>query len=232
MESTKATTTKNLGELLSMPMTPEELVRCSHLEQLAMKSFKEQQDRKAKRNYTSLEEKDWSISFETLPIHTQNRVQIERLQKWHPGLKQGIMLHGSVGTGKSTACKAIINRFASKTYRCFFINTADVMQKLKDSIDTKGSSVGEVTERFILPNLLVLDDLGTEKSSEWAIEKLFLIFEKRVALSKHTLFTTNLSTEEINRVYGTRIHDRLLEFCSWVHFRGDSFRKKMFVNEI
>ena len=106
------------------------------------------------------------------------------------------------------------------------------MQKLKDSIDQKGVSISDVMERFISPDLLVLDDLGAEKSSEWAIEKLFLIFEKRVALSKHTFFTTNLSSEDINSVYGPRIVDRLIEFCSWVKFEGTSFRKKMFENEI
>ena len=90
---------------------------------------------KDRRSYTSLLESDWRVNFEGLKVIDQNRKSFERLRKWSPEMKKGVVLYGPVGTGKSTACKAMINQFASPNYRCLFINIADAMQALKDTID-------------------------------------------------------------------------------------------------
>lgn len=185
-----------------------------------------------RRGITSLNEKDWQVGFESLEITPENKQQIDRLQKWEPSMKKGIVLWGPIGTGKSIACKAIINRFATKDFRCLFISVPDAMQRLKDSIDGKQTNVGHEQEKLISPNLLVLDDLGAEKSTEWVVERIFTIFEKRAALDKFTFFTTNLDPKQIGEVYGPRIHDRMVQFCSWVKFEGKSFRKENFENEI
>ncbi len=192
----------------------------------------EERNKRKKRNYTSLLEKDWPVTFESLKIIPQNAEQVRRIQNWNPELSKGVVLYGSVGTGKSTLCKAVVNRFASQSYRCLFISVADAMQRLKDTMDRKDTTLGAEQEKLITPNLLLLDDLGAEKASEWAVEKIFLIFEKRAALKKHTFFTTNLTPDQIGDVYKERIRDRMVEHCSWVHFQGDSFRKLTFKNEI
>jgi DNA replication protein DnaC len=106
------------------------------------------------------------------------------------------------------------------------------MQALKDAIDDPNSSVGMEEARLIAPSLLVFDDLGSEKSTEWAREKIFTIFEARARQGKHTFFTTNLDPKDIRSVYKERIHDRMIEFCSWVQFPGKSFRKRNFKAEI
>jgi DNA replication protein DnaC len=196
------------------------------------KAFQEQLKKNARRGYSSLSEKDWQVTFESLEIVPQNTEQVTRLKKWNPSMQRGVVLYGSVGTGKSTLCKAVINRFCSRDYRCLFISVADAMQRLKDAIDKEGTSVGHETEKLIEPNLLLLDDLGAEKSTEWATERLFVIFEKRAAQQKHTFFTTNLTPEQISGVYKERIKDRMIEFCTWVKFEGESFRKLKYVNEI
>lgn len=213
-------------------MSPEQEERVRLSKKAQEDEFHEGLRKNARRGYTSLPEKDWQVTFESLEVIPQNAEQIARLKKWNPTMTKGVVLYGSVGTGKSTCCKAIINAFASKEYRCLFISVADAMQRLKDAIDKEGTTVGHETDKLIEPQLLLLDDLGAEKSTEWATERIFVIFEKRAAQSKHTIFTTNLTPKELSGIYKERIADRMREFCSWVEFPGESFRKKNFKNEI
>lgn len=195
-----------------------------HHEEVIMKA--------AKRGYTSLQETDWGVTFDSIEITPQNEKPILRLRKWNPNLTKGAVLFGNVGTGKSTLCKALINCWASPEFRCLFISVADAMQRLKNGIDNKDTTVAFEEEQLISPNLLILDDLGAEKMSDWAREKLFVIFERRASQKKFTFFTTNLESDQIKNIYKDRIHDRMIEFCSWIKLDGDSFRKKNFENEI
>ncbi len=181
---------------------------------------------------SSLPEKEWDVTFENLLVIPENEVSLERLKKWNPEMKKGLVLYGTVGNGKSDACKAIINRFASSKFVCKFMNLPEFLQALQDTIGNKEKTLEHELGLLITPHLLVLDDLGTEKESDWAAEKLFMTFEKRRRSGKHTFFTTNLNTKQIEAKYGARILDRMIESCSWVQFNGGSFRKRNFANEV
>lgn len=194
--------------------------------------YAETNRKKARRGYSSLGEDDWGVTFDSLKVVPQNQELLERLKKWSPEMKRGVLLAGPVGTGKSTVCKAIINRFASPEFRCLFISMAEIMQQLRDAIGKRETTTGEEMDRFIAPELLIIDDLGAEKSTDWATEKLFLIFEKRAALRKHTFFTTNCTAAELGALYKERILDRLFEFCTWVKMPGSSFRRAQHAPEI
>ena len=94
-------------------------------------------------------------------------------------------------------------------------------------MDSKETSVEYQVDKFIAYDLLVLDDLGTEKSTEWAYEKLFSIFDTRILLGKHTFFTTNLTLKELMDQYGARIVDRIRSNCRTFSMQGRSFRAMM-----
>ena len=185
-----------------------------------------------KKGYTSLEPTEWEVSFESLEVVEQNRKPLERIQNWTPDMVKGVVLYGPVGTGKSTVCKCLINKWASSEYRCLFLSLGKAMQRLKDAIGSNDTTVSMEEEKLIRPGLLIIDDLGADVSSDWTREKIFTIFESRARQGKHTIFTTNLDPEEISTTYGGRIKDRMVEFCSWVNMPGKSFRQMNFKNEI
>lgn len=185
-----------------------------------------------KRGFNSLAPQDWDISFDHLEVFDQNKRELERLRAWTPSMEKGVVLYGSVGTGKSTAAKAIVNRYATSVFPCLFKGLGDAMQDLKDAIKSQEVTMGMIEGKLISPSLLVLDDLGSEKSTEWAREKIFSIFEARAFQRKHTFFTTNLMPDDIKKKYGPRIHDRMVQYCSWVKMEGKSFRQMKFKQEI
>ena len=86
------------------------------------------------------------------------------------------------------------------------------------------SSAGDVFTPCMNADLLVLDDLGAEKSSDWVDEKLFEIIHRRYVAGMKTVITTNLHPE---RGVSPRIADRLLDVrqCQVVVLTASSYRR-------
>lgn len=188
-----------------------------------------------RRGYSSLPEGEWGVTFDSMTVTDDNRRSIARVRSWERGMKKGAILYGPVGTGKSTLCKALINRWAAPDFRCVFVSVPEALNAMRAAIDKKTNTTVEMEhERLNLPALLVLDDLGADNTelTPWVKEQIFSIFDSRGRVGKPTWFTTNLNSERIKTIYGPRIHDRMLEFCSWVDVMGDSFRSMNFRNEI
>lgn len=147
-------------------------------------------------------------------------------------MKRGGFLFGPVGTGKSTLCKALINKWAKKDYKCLFISITEAMDKLKDAIDENTNTTVQLEmDKLTSPDLLVFDDLGAEKTSEWTQEKIFTLVEKRARQGKHTWFTSNLSPDLVEKIYKDRIYDRIIEFSQFIRVEGPSFRQEKYSEE-
>jgi DNA replication protein DnaC len=90
----------------------------------------------------------------------------------------------------------------------------------------------EVLKPLLGADLLVLDDLGAERTSEWVQETLGLVVNERYNAKRPTIFTSNLSdradnTDPRSFIYqlGARTRSRLLEMCDWVEIQGVDVRE-------
>ena len=90
----------------------------------------------------------------------------------------------------------------------------------------------EVLKPVLDADLLVLDDLGTEKTSEWVQETLGLVVNSRYNTRRPTILTSNLndpldSTDPNSFMFqiGARTRSRLLEMCDWVEIQGADIRE-------
>lgn len=72
--------------------------------------------------------------------------------------------------------------------------------------------------------LLFLDDLGTEKPSQWVLEQMYIILNERYMWGKSTMITTNLTMKEIAQIYGDRIASRLVEMCVMMTLDAKDYR--------
>jgi DNA replication protein DnaC len=74
--------------------------------------------------------------------------------------------------------------------------------------------------------LLVLDDLGSERVTDWVREQIFLIINSRYEEMLPTVVTTNDTLEELEKHVGQRIISRLMETCQGLILDGEDFRKE------
>lgn len=137
---------------------------------------------------------------------------------------KGLLLYGGVGTGKTFAAACIVNALIDTGRPCLMTNFARVLNTLW-SIEEKQAYI----DSFNKFDLLVLDDLGTERRSEYAQEQVFNVIDGRYRAGLPLIITTNLSIEEIKKpdsVGNSRIYDRVLEMCHPVEVTGKSRRRQ------
>ena len=143
---------------------------------------------------------------------------------------RGLILSGSYGTGKTHLAAAIINELLkTKNVVGAFVVVPDLLKAIRKSFDEKDNKdIKQLFDTVKKSELLVLDDLGSEKSSDWVREQLFILINSRYENMLPTIITTNLSMSELaeENVLGRRIVSRLCEMTSGVIVKAGDYRLK------
>lgn len=145
---------------------------------------------------------------------------VERFDEMY-GRGQGILFWGSVGTGKSYTAAAIANELLEK--RVSVIMTSFI------KLAKEWGASEEMVARLNRARLLVIDDLGAERSTDYALEKVYDIIDSRYRSGKPMILTTNLEMSQMKEcedIRYTRIYDRIFEMCYPVKVSGLSWRKR------
>ncbi len=136
----------------------------------------------------------------------------------------GLLLWGGVGTGKSFFAGCIANALLAQGVPVLMTNFAKIL-------GTVTGMYGMERQKFLSSlntySLLILDDLGAERNSEYALEQLFGVVDSRYQSRKPMIVTTNLTLEELKHpsdLAHERIYDRLLERCVPVKMDGKNIR--------
>lgn len=138
---------------------------------------------------------------------------------------QGLLLHGPVGTGKSYTAAAIANELMSLKHSA--VMTSFI--KLLDGMSGFKSDDEKYIARLNRAELLVIDDLGAERSTDTTLEKVYNIIDSRYRSRKPLILTTNLTMAQIKKetdIRYVRIYDRIVEMCYPVKLDGKSWRKQ------
>ena len=104
-------------------------------------------------------------------------------------------------------------------------NFARILNELNGSFFGRN----DVVDKLCRYPLLIIDDFGMERGTEYALEQIYNIVDSRYRSRKPLIVTTNLTLDEIRHPQDTahaRIYDRLLEMCVPVSCIGVSFRKE------
>lgn len=104
---------------------------------------------------------------------------------------RSLFVAGDIGTGKTFLTSCLCADLLRKGQRLLWRNVSDVLREIRASYDNRKVSEEEVLNRFIDPPLLVLDDLGKERPTEWAMEQLFSIINARYDRNRPMVITTN-----------------------------------------
>lgn len=139
---------------------------------------------------------------------------------------QGLLFIGPVGTGKTHLAAAIANDLIQKFYTVIFRNAVDIISTIVSTYQ-KDASTYEVINAFTSADLLVIDDLGKERMTEFTSSVLYQIINKLYEDEKPIIITTNFNSEQLAKRLGERgdaIVSRITEMCRPIMLDGPDWR--------
>ena len=137
----------------------------------------------------------------------------------------GLLLWGNVGTGKSFFAGCIANALLEKGVPVLMTNFSRILNTLTGMHFEDRNQFIDSLNRY---SLLIIDDLGIERNSEFALEQVFNVIDSRYRSKKPLIVTTNLTLTELNNapdVAHRRIYDRILERCAPIRINNRNIRQ-------
>ena len=135
---------------------------------------------------------------------------------------RGLLLMGPCGSGKTHLAVAALTEIigSGKPGRMLFCNFQDLIQEIQASFDSdEVPSKSEILRPLLECDLLVLDELGSQKPSPFVHDVLYYVINSRYNDEKTTVFTTNFTDDLAERI-GERLRSRLWEMTSTVQLAG------------
>lgn len=133
---------------------------------------------------------------------------------------KGPLLWGDTGVGKTwSALTFAVDCIERRGMSTAWVSWPSATRALKTAMDEK-TPTSRLVERWSSVPLLVLDDIGTGKSSEWSEEVLYGIVDERAAMGRPTCATSNLSPARLESHIGARVWSRLRRVCAVVEVAG------------
>ena len=132
----------------------------------------------------------------------------------------GLLLYGSKGNGKTYCAACIANELIDR-------GVPVLMTSFPKILNTGKNGMNDLIREAQEYDLIVVDDLGAERDTEYAIETVYYFIDSRYRVGKPMIVTTNLELEELRGpkdIKYARIYDRVLEMCIPMGFNGESRR--------
>jgi DNA replication protein DnaC len=151
----------------------------------------------------------------------------------YPAVDRGLLLIGTVGVGKTHLAVSILKLLTERGFSCLFYEFGSLLKEIQDSYNpVSQTSELKVLSRVFEADVLVLDELGASKPTDWVRDTMAHIINTRYNDKKLTIFTTNYQDERradkdetLEDRVGVRLRSRLFEMCRTVKIDGNDFRR-------
>lgn len=199
------------------------------------RNAREEKERK-QREHKQIVESNTSVCFEEKAMREWNFENDNGLnpymdfaksyvENWYEFKKEGhgLIFWGGVGSGKSYMAACIANALLEQEVKVLMTNFATIINGMFSATD-KIDYVNAICSY----DLLIIDDLGVESHSEYRMEGLFNVIDRRVRSGKPMIITINLTVKEMDETQDlneARIYDRIRAVCQPVQVKGESQRK-------
>ena len=156
-----------------------------------------------------------------------------RLVREYPAIGRGLLFMGPCGVGKTHLSVAILKGLIEKGIHCLFYEFGSLLKEIQNSYNP----VSQTSELKVLApvfeaEVLVLDELGASKPTDWVRDTMMQVINTRYNDRRLTIFTTNYrdertrpSEETLEDRIGTRLRSRLYEMCRSVLVKGEDYRR-------
>jgi DNA replication protein DnaC len=210
----------------------EKKVRCiceckkAELEAFERKQKAEEYDRKRRACFAETNMADWTFKKDDRKNPKLSDAMQNYVKHFTEFLAEGkgLLLHGTVGTGKTFLAACIANALIDEGYKVQMTNFTRLTNIIQGTFDGKQAIIDSLNKH----HLLIIDDLGAERKSEFMQEQVWNIIDARYRSGLPFIITTNLTMDEIKNpadIGFARIYDRILERCHPVEVAGISRRR-------
>ena len=137
---------------------------------------------------------------------------------------RGLLFYGPPGTGKTHTAACVANALLDKGVSVLMTSFVKLNAMAFSEDDDES-----VIHRMDRAKLLIIDDLGAERGSDFSLERVYNVIDSRIRAKLPMILTTNLSLQQMREASDTRywrIYDRVFQICFPVEFKGPSFRQR------
>ncbi len=223
---------------------PEICPKCygSGMEVVAGKGARRCECRKQKSHTNQLDKTRIPKRYEECHFHSyrilnpsQERAfkYASKLTMEYPAIERGLLFMGTVGVGKTHLAVSILKGLTERGFGCLFYESGSLLKEIQGSynVNTQTSEL-KLLAPILEAEILVLDEIGATKPSEWVRDTMANIINTRYNDKKLTIFTTNYLDEKRNEReetleerIGVRLRSRIYEMCRTVTMGGEDFRR-------
>ena len=137
---------------------------------------------------------------------------------------ESLYMHGATGLGKTHLSLAIANVVAEKGYRVIYDTAHNILSSLERE-KFSYSNTGEREKEILDCDLLIIDDLGSEFSTQFTVAAIYNIVNTRINRSKPVIISTNLTEKELEEKYTQRVTSRIIGNYVSLLFIGKDIRQ-------
>jgi DNA replication protein DnaC len=177
------------------------------------------------------------VSFDRPPVSDIARSapdQIQLIRRYVRAIGErldsgkGLWIQGNVGTGKTTLAMLVSKAALDAGRSVAIYSLPRLLNLLRESMQSDGGIL-DLLDRLSAVDLLHVDDLGAENSTDWVLEQLYSIVNSRYEAQRAIVATTNLMPDELSNRLGSRTVSRLVEICGnpiplWGEDKRQEFR--------
>ena len=228
----------------NIPLSSIEYERCNCKESKAYWNkidLKEEKQKKRKQfeqmtrqfyiqNYINKRIQDYQ--FENFIITETNKKEVEIAKDFtkkciNKNQKNGLIITGKSGVGKTHLATSILNKLTEKDMLVLMGRLILLLDVIKDTFKDFSSKEKDIIELYSKVDMLIIDDLGTERISSWALEKLYTIIENRNENKLPIIVTTKFNKESLlDRFYQSEdeelseaVIQKLYQFCYGIELK-------------
>lgn len=185
----------------------------------------------------NLGKRQLNSTFENYKVTDKNRDAFENAKKYTSKIinektTKGLFITGTYGVGKTYLASCIANELIKNKNTVLFGTLIQLLDFIKDTYKDNEISDKEYLNLYSSVDLLIIDDLGKEKPTDWVLEKLFLIVNNRYNNYLPIVITTNYNRNQlrerlcVNKNYSMvdSIISRLYEMCGGIEIKDKDHR--------
>lgn len=145
-------------------------------------------------------------------------------ESFTPESAQNLALFGGTGLGKTHLSSAVARKVIEKGYDVLYVTAIELISAFNTEQFGKGVEHGELTDKFLECDLLIIDDLGTEMGGQFTLSTLYNVLNIRINKRMPTIISTNCNQQELLKKYSERIASRIFGEFRPLLFLGTDVR--------